>query len=154
MGQTRAGDRALLEGPFGRFSLVHDSAERFLFVSAGVGCTPMMSMLRFLRDTSDDRPVLFLCVNRAEADIAFRAELEAMPASVQVVHVLSRPGETWRGVRGHLDETVLRKLAASWLPSAAAFVCGPPAFMLGVSTALRQLGMPRARIHVERFSVP
>jgi predicted ferric reductase len=154
IGLTRPGDLALVEGPFGRFSLVHHAAERFLFISAGVGSTPVASMLRFLSDTGDPRPVLYLCANRTEADIAFREELARLPASMKVLHVLSQPGASWNGARGHLDETALRRLAGDSLAGAAVFLCGPPAFMSSARRSLRSLGVPRARIHFERFTVP
>jgi predicted ferric reductase len=154
IGLTRAGDRALVEGPFGRFSLVHHDAERFLFISAGVGSTPIVSMLRFLRDTADPRPALFLCVNRTEADIPFREELDRLPTNMEVVHVLSRAGASWRGARGHLDEATLRDIAGASLTGATVYLCGPTAFMVELRRSLRRLGVRRARIHVERFAVP
>ena len=70
IGLTRSGDHALVEGPFGRFSFAHHPARRFLFISAGVGCTPIASMLRYLSDSGDSRPALYLCANRTEEDIA------------------------------------------------------------------------------------
>jgi ferredoxin-NADP reductase len=154
IGLTRRGDRALVEGPFGRFSFLHHPAERFLFISAGVGSTPLMSMLRFLSDTGDPRPVLYLCANRTEADIAFRDELGGLPATMKVVHILSQPRTTWGGVRGRLDEATLRELAGAWLNGVAVFLCGPPAFMSSSRRSLRRLGVPRAHIHFERFTVP
>jgi ferredoxin-NADP reductase len=154
IGLTRRGDRALVEGPFGRFSVVHHAAERFLFISAGVGSTPFASMLRFLSDTGDPRPVLYLCANRTEADIAFREELARVPSNVKVCHLLSQPGPGWSGARGHLDEEALRSLAGGSLDGAAVFLCGPPAFMSSARRSLRSLGVPRAHIHLERFTVP
>ncbi len=154
IGLTRPGDRALVEGPFGRFSLVHHDAERFLFISAGVGSTPIASMLRFLRDTADPRPVLFLCANRTEADIPFREELNRLPVSMKVVHVLSRPEASWRGARGHLDEVSLRDLAGASLSMATVFLCGPSAFTQELRRSLMRLGVQGARIHSERFAVP
>lgn len=154
IGLTRPGDRALVEGPFGRFSVAHHAAERFLFISAGVGSTPFASMLRFLSDTGDPRPVVYLCANRTEADIAFREELARLPANMEVIHLLSQPGPGWPGARGHLDAAALRRLAGSSLDGAAVFVCGPSAFMSSVRRSLRGLGVPRTRIHLERFTVP
>jgi ferredoxin-NADP reductase len=152
IGLTRVGDRALVEGPFGRFSHVHDPAARLLFIGAGVGVTPLVSMLRFLRDTADPRPVLFLCVSRSEADIAFRAELAELPGHMTVVHLLSRP--EGRGSGGRLDTATLRELAGASLAGAAVFLCGPAGFMAELGRSLRRLGVPRARIHTERFTVP
>jgi predicted ferric reductase len=154
IGVTRPGDRALVEGPFGRFSFVHHAAERFLFISAGVGSTPIVSMLRCLSDTKDPRPVLYLCANRTEAEIAFREELARLPENMTVLHVLSQPGAGWPGARGRLDEVALRRLAGGTLDGAAVFLCGPPAFMSSARRSLRSLGVPRGRIHFERFTMP
>ena len=66
IGETRPGDQAHIEGPFGRFSLLNYPAESLLFIAGGVGITPIISMLRYLRDTGDPRPVvliLFLVAN-------------------------------------------------------------------------------------------
>jgi NAD(P)H-flavin reductase len=101
--QPHPGDVGRIEGPFGRFSLVHYDIERFPFVAGGVGITPIMSMLRYLRDTGDRRPVVLLCGNKTARDILFASELEQLPSHLRVVHVLSRPDETWAGPSGHIS---------------------------------------------------
>jgi predicted ferric reductase len=154
IGQTRAGDRALIEGPFGKFSLLHHDAERFLFIGAGVGSTPLASMIRFLRDSGDPRHVLFICANRTQADIPFREELERLPANMNIVHILSRPEAGWSGARGHLDEEVIRELAGPFLARADVYLCGPPALMGELRCALKNLGVRRERMHTERFALP
>jgi len=151
--RTLRGDGARVEGPFGRFSFVRDDPPALLLIAGGVGITPIMSMLRCLRDAGDDRPATLLCANRTEADILFRRELEAMPASVKVVHVLSKPGADWPGARGHVDEAFIRAHAGDALADAHAYVCGPPAMMRAVTGALRRLGLPRQRVHAERFTL-
>jgi predicted ferric reductase len=154
IGQTRPGDRALVEGPFGMFSLVHHDAESYLFVGAGVGSTPLVSMIRFLRDTADPRPVLFLCANRTSADILFRHELDQLPPHMKVVHVLSRPDADWVGPKGRLDDKAIQRLAGVFLRRADVFLCGPPALMEDLRGSLRRLGVRNSRIHCERFTVP
>jgi predicted ferric reductase len=154
IGHTRAGDRALVEGPFGRFSLAHHDAEQFLFVGAGVGITPLASMIRHLRDTGDPRPVLLVCANRAQADIPFRDEWERLPANMRVAHVLSRPEAGWRGASGRLDGEALRALAGPLLARADVYLCGPPAAMRDLARSLRELGVRRRRLHMERFALP
>jgi ferredoxin-NADP reductase len=153
VGLTRAGDGALVEGPFGRFCHLHHDAERFLFISGGVGCTPVASMLRFMRDTVDHRQALYLCANRTEVDIAFREEFDRLPASMKVVHVLSDPGPGWRGARGRLDAATLQRLAGAALARADVLLCGPTQFMAALRGSLRGLGVPSGRIHTERFTV-
>ncbi|GAH71463.1 unnamed protein product, partial [marine sediment metagenome] len=77
IGDTQVGDRAARLGPFGRFSYVlHPNESELVFVAGGIGITPLMSMLRHMRDTQADRNVLLLYGSRTEKDIVFREELE------------------------------------------------------------------------------
>ena len=153
IGKTRPGDTALVEAPFGRFSLVHHDAKSFLFIAGGVGITPIMSMLRYLRDTGDKRPATLIYANRAERDIIFREELEALPDHVRVVHVLSGPEDDWTGPRGYVTADLLQKHVAGVLKDADVFFCGPPPMMRLVIGYLRTLGVPGRRIHYERFAI-
>lgn len=151
--RTVPGDTGLIEAPFGRFSFVHFDAEKFLFIAAGVGITPLMSMLRYLNETGDWRPSVLLYGNKTENDIIFHLELDKLPANVKVVHVLSRPQDSWQGPRGHINGKIIQQYAADILPQAHIFLCGPPNMMTNITLELKNLGVPAAKIHSERFTV-
>ncbi|MFW6161324.1 MAG: ferric reductase-like transmembrane domain-containing protein [Planctomycetota bacterium] len=153
IGETRAGDEALIEGPFGRFSYRYRDAESFLFIAGGVGITPLLSMLRALRDTGDDRRAVLIYGNDSERDIIFRDELGALPEHVRVVHVLADPDESWDGPTGYVTREIIDEHAREQLSEARVYLCGPPPMMDQVETALRGLGVPRSRIHTERFAL-
>jgi predicted ferric reductase len=151
--ETLPGDEARVEAPYGRFSFVYREAKSFLFIAAGVGVTPIMSMLRALEDTADRRPAMLIYANRTEEDVLFREELSQGSAGVRVVHVLSRPGADWKGLRGHLTAEIIRNSAGELLKDADVFLCGPPALMDAILRMLRSLGVPAKRIHYERFAL-
>jgi predicted ferric reductase len=153
IGQTAAQDTALIEAPFGRFSFVHHDAKQFLFIAGGVGITPIVSMLRFLGDMGDERPVLLLYGSHAKRDIIFREELDKMPRHVNVVYLLSDPGEGGQGLRGHVTAQVIKENAGDGLSQSNVYVCGPPPMMKAVLKALRTLSVSPRRIHYERFSI-
>jgi len=158
VGKTLPGDQALVEGPFGRFSYTFESAEAdFVFIAGGIGVTPIMSMLRHMRDTGKNREALLLYANRTEQDIVFREELEAMEASgsprLKVVHVLSNPPSGWAGEKGHIDEEKLKRLAGFALSTRVFYVCAPPPMARAVVTGLRSLGVPYSRMRMEEFSL-
>lgn len=97
--------------------------------------------------------MLLFWANKTERDIAFRAELEEMAsdlASLRIVHVLSRQ-QDWPGERGYVDADLLQRYMEVRDPQV--FLCGPPAMTKGVIRALRELGIPRSRIHYERFTL-
>ena len=83
----------------------------------------MLSMLRYMADTGDDRSILLLWNNRAEADIAFPNELtdlEHRLPNLQVVHVLSRDPK-FEGERGRLDKDRLARLLEGRARDSAVF---------------------------------
>ncbi len=153
IGQTQPGDKALIEGPFGRFSLVNYPAQAFLFIAGGVGITPIISMLRYLCDTNDTRPAVLIYGNKTENDILFKNELSDMSGHVKVVHILSSPEAGWEGPKGYIATDVIRSEASPLLEKADVFLCGPPVMMKKVLQSLKQLDVPGVRTHYERFTI-
>lgn len=61
IGRVRPGGQATVHGPFGQFShTLHAGEGDLVFVAAGVGITPFMSMLRYMRDRRESRSVLLV----------------------------------------------------------------------------------------------
>jgi ferredoxin-NADP reductase len=125
--------------------------------TTGVGITPLMSMLRFMRDTGQWKPVLLIYGNRTEEDIVFGEELRDMAAGIRsplkVVHVLSRTEGAWQGERGHIDRDLVLRYAGERLVSKSFYICGPGAMTASVISGLREMGVPPRRIHTERFAL-
>lgn len=158
IGSTRRGDRAAIQGPFGSFAHVLRPEENDLvFIAGGIGITPLMSMLRHLRDTSAETDVSLLYFNKTQDDIVFREELAAMERGdhprIRVMHVLSRPDESWQGEAGRADRDTIDRLVTGELTAKSYYICGPGAMMSIVIKALTSLGVPASRIHYERFAL-
>jgi len=158
IGETKPGDKAVIDGPYGRFSyLLYPDEGELVFIAGGIGITPLMSMLRYMRDTRAEREVLLLYGNRTEADIVFREEIAAMEAGshprLKVVHVLQEPGGAWKGGTGIIDREKLEWLCGPNVAGKAYYVCGPAGMMTSVLRTLRELGAPKARLHSERFAL-
>lgn len=158
MGSTMEGDRAAIMAPYGRFShLLHRERSRCVFIAGGIGITPLMSMLRHMRDTGSKREVLLLYACRTEGDIVFREELDEMSAAdscpgLTVVHILSRPDESWEGETGYIDRDKMERLAGG-VSDTAFYICGPPPMMEMVEDMLTDMGAGKDDLHMERFSL-
>ncbi len=158
IGQTRPGDAAVIQGPFGRFSYVlHPEARELVFIAGGIGITPFMSNLRHMRDVQADRRVLLLYANKTEKDIVFREELKSIAAGskpeLKVIHILSQPQEAWEGETGRLDRVKIKQLCGDRLEKSRFFLCCPPPMTESLWQILRGLGVPDARISFEYFSL-
>lgn len=157
IGQTRPGDRAVVHGPFGRFSYVlHPEENDLVFIAGGIGITPLMSMLRHMRDIHSTIPVTLIYANRSEGEIAFHQELmemeEAGNPPLSVSHVLSKPGDDWSGEKGRIDREKIQRYCGQDLQDKAFYLCGPPGLVEASIENLRDLGVSDGRIHVEIFS--
>lgn len=154
---VRSGDTLVALEPSGDFTLPTDpSAHRHLvLVAGGVGITPLVSLAETVLRAEPGSRITLLCGHRSEEEIVFRQRLEALATQfaprLTVRHALEAPPVDWPGLRGALDgEQVLRALAGE--PADAWFVCGPEPMMQSVCAALAAAGVPRDRVHTERFA--
>ena len=142
-----------LDGPYGSFSTFRHPAPGYVLLGAGVGITPLMSILRTGIDRADPTPCHLFYGSRDWESVTFRDELEAIGREkhVEVIHVLEEPPEDWDGERGHIDEEILRRRLPEDYLELQYFICGPGPMMDAVEQALFAIGVPDGQIHVERF---
>jgi len=157
IGRVRPGDRATVHGPFGRFShTLHVDEQDLVFVAAGVGITPLMSMLRYMRDRRQPRRVLLVYASHSLADVVFADELAAIEAcgtpELKVVHVLANAPPGWTGETGRLDADRLVSLCGG-VARKAFYICCPPPMMATLVRGLVRSGVSARRIHADVFSI-
>jgi ring-1,2-phenylacetyl-CoA epoxidase subunit PaaE len=155
--RVRAGDTVLALDPIGDFTLDTDAdaSRHLVLVAGGVGITPLISLAETVLRAEPASRVTLLCGNRSEEEIVFRRRLASLEGEFRprlaVRHALDAAPEGWTDLRGPLDgEQVLRALGGQ--AADAYFVCGPEPMMQSVCAALDAAGVPRARIHTERFA--
>lgn len=145
--KVKVGDVLDVAAPRGTFFLT-DGDNPVVLASAGVGVTPVLSMLHSLAGAN--RPVWWLHGARNRAEQAFAEEvgtlLDRLPDSQSRVYY-SRP--TSAELRSRLSEDVIAGLGLP--PDSDAYLCGPAAFMAELSAALATHGLEPARIHTELF---
>ena len=157
IGRVRSGDLATVHGPFGRFSYtLHPDEGDLAFVAGGVGITPLMSMLRYMRDRREPRRVLLAYASRSAADMLFTDELEAMQVGeypvLKVVHVLADAPPSWIGETGRLEADRLVRLCGG-IEGKAFYLCCPPLMTAALIRGLRRMGVSPRRIHADYFSL-
>jgi len=153
-GRLAPGTAAYVDGPYGDLTLAGRSGAGIMLIAGGVGIAPILGLARDLAATHDPRPLKILYADRTAAQLAARAELEALARAPgrELILVLDEPPADWSGLRGRLDTAKLREClpragAAEWLY----FVCGPPLMIDAVELSLAELGVPLSQIASERF---
>jgi len=140
-----AGDTVEVMPPAGVFTppTLHGD---FLLLAGGSGITPVLSIakaaLRHGRGA-----VTLVYANRDERSVIFREALADLaqrhPGRLRVIHWLD-------SVQGPPGQRQIEELVRPWSLSEC-FICGPGPFMDSAQTALQALGVPRGKLHVERF---
>ncbi|WP_228768327.1 hybrid-cluster NAD(P)-dependent oxidoreductase [Shewanella sp. TC10] len=154
------GDVVTIMGPDGTFNLVDIPAEKYLFLSAGSGITPMYSMSRWLLDARVGSDIAFVHSARSQDDIIFADGLSSMAhrsAKFNLHYLLEVAPELVEGVNhtandsrilGRLD---IDKLVPDFMERTV-FVCGPEPYMVAVKSLIEASGFEMENFHQESFT--
>ncbi|WP_405453978.1 globin domain-containing protein [Streptomyces erythrochromogenes] len=145
--RVHPGHTLRVSAPYGDLVL-EDSGAPVLLASAGIGCTPMLSMLEHLAETGHTAPVTVLHADRSPADHPLRADHRAL--THKLADASARFWYEQEAEPG--DGTGLMDLSDVPLaPDTRAYLCGPLPFMRSVREQLIAKGVPSAAIHYEVF---
>jgi ferredoxin-NADP reductase/MOSC domain-containing protein YiiM len=154
--KLQVGDVVEASATRGRFTLRPGDGP-VVFLSAGIGATPVLAMLHSLAAAASPREIWWLYGARDRREHPFADEtrtlLKALAHSRSYV-CYSAPGPEDRpgldfDARGRLNIEVLRQLKAP--RNADFYLCGPPVFMRDLTTGLADWGVAADRIHSEIF---
>jgi ferredoxin-NADP reductase len=152
---VRAGDTLEVAAPRGTFFLT-ESESPVILMSAGVGVTPVLSMLHTLAATESPLRVWWLHAARDQFQHPFARESRELLNRLSNTHIhvyYSRPESAEHlpadAEQGRLSAATIAQLG---LPSTSdVYLCGPASFMDDVSAGLVELGFGHAQIHSETF---
>jgi ferredoxin-NADP reductase len=152
-----AGDTLNASGPAGRFTPVGHPAKKLLYLSAGSGVTPLMSMTRAGLDMAAQLDVVFVHSARTPCDIVFHEELTRMQAlmpGLRVLNVCERLSADmdWTGPVGRLSLELLSESVPDF-NEREVFTCGPKGYMDAVKALLKNGGFNFAHYHEESFDI-
>jgi glycine betaine catabolism B len=144
-------------GPSGTFTSTAAASDKVLYLSAGSGVTPLMSMTRASIDLGLNRDVIFVHSARTPADIVFRKELERLTSlspRFRTFFICEGMGDEaeWNGPIGRLSLHLLADFAPDYLDREV-FTCGPAGYMSAVRSLLHEGGHDPARYHQESFDI-
>lgn len=153
---TQEGDVLDVSAPRGSFTL-RPSANPVVLLSAGVGATPMMSMLHSLAAENSQREIWWIYGTRNRSEHPFREESGSLLKQLSRGRgyvVYSRPAAIDQvgadyDAPGHIDAALLQRVGVS--EKSDFYLCGPPSFLQNMRGGLRDWGVPADNVYAEIF---
>jgi len=154
--RVREGDRLDVSAPRGSFTLC-PSQNPVVLLSAGVGATPVMSMLHSLAAEKSQREIWWIYGARNGVDHAFAEESRSLLKRLSRGRgyiVYSRPAAIDKvgadfDAPGHIDTALLERIGVS--QGSDFYLCGPSSFLQNMRDGLRNWGVPAGNVHTEIF---
>ncbi|KAI0838450.1 globin-like protein [Hypoxylon sp. FL0890] len=157
----KEGDQVELSHPHGLFTLdpsdVSKEGAPVVLISAGVGATPLVSMLRALAQPSSvKRPISWIHTSRSRTKQPFADEVTAIAEDIKdrvAIHVHLRQGLDGEG-KPRLDILALDRERDLFVHNRRAeyYICGPERFMLELRAKLTGLDVDKERVYLELFA--
>jgi len=143
------GTRVFLEGPYGNLTGASRTRPKVTLIAGGIGISPLRALLESLAAKPGELTLLYRA--STASDLVFRGELDVLAAhrGARVHYLVGR-----RGIDVPSDPFNAATIARL-VPDIAdqdVFLCGPVDLMRRSEAALRELGVPRAQVHAERFA--
>jgi ferredoxin-NADP reductase/MOSC domain-containing protein YiiM/ferredoxin len=154
--QVRKDDVLDVSAPRGSFTL-QPGDDPVVLLSAGVGATPVMSMLHALAAERSERQVWWIYGARNRANHPFAEESRSLIKQLSRGRgyiLYSKPGTADElskdfDASGHIAVAVLDKLGVP--RNSDFYLCGPSSFLKDLGDGLRSWGVPAGHVHMEVF---
>jgi len=154
--RTQEGAVLDVSAPHGSFTL-SPGQNPVVLLSAGVGATPVMSMLHALTAEESQREIWWIYGARNGADHPFAEETRLLIKQLSRGRgyiVYSRPAATDQvgadfDAPGHIDTAMLERIGVS--QGSDFYLCGPPSFLQSMRDGLGKWGVLAGNVHTEIF---
>ena len=173
--QVKYNDQFEILPPGGHFKLTLDKAHKahYLFIGAGSGITPLMSMIQSILDEEPESSCSLLYGSRNEQNIIYKNKLDRLQLvysdRFSVRYVLSRPEKqkasglsslftkpkhSWTGEIGRVDKSRIQSFLDSHQEKEVKgyYICGPGQMIEAAVSTLEELGIDKSLVHREYFS--
>lgn len=136
----QAGDEMQMSEPMGDFVLPKLIQTPLIFIAGGIGITPFHSILSWLAQTKEERPIRLLYGVNNEDEIIFQDTFEK--AGQHATIVVNNPSPAWGGERGRLSAELILGLEQ---PSedTLVYVSGPEPMVEALQKDLFKAGLKK-----------
>jgi len=136
----------------GVMTLPTETAQPLVFVAGGIGITPFMSMLTFVKDNQTGHHITLLYSNRTRPSSAYFDELTKLEEEMEnfIMIATMTDDEYWTGEKRLVDHEFIKEKIADY-KEAKYFVAGPPPMVLAMANNFDRLGITKDHYVLEEF---
>jgi propane monooxygenase reductase subunit len=159
-GRLSPGDPLTVSGPYGTFTLRVSSDRRLVFVGGGAGMSPILSLLRQMVESGNEREAIYYYGARTEKDLFHLEEMTHLAQSLPKFRFVPCLSESWpdgwpsEGAEGEtgLVTDVLERCEQS-LADCDVYLCGPPPMVDAALPLLESMGVPKEQVYFDKFTI-
>jgi ferredoxin-NADP reductase/Na+-translocating ferredoxin:NAD+ oxidoreductase RnfD subunit len=150
------GDEIIAGQLAGDFTLPRVRSQPLVFIAGGIGITPFRSMIKYLLDNHQQRPITLFYGAATVSDFAYqeiwdRAELKLGIRTIRIVEKTDGMPRGWAGLVGRIQPEMIRTYAPNY-KKAIFYISGPNVMVDAVRPMLRKMGIPDGQIKTDFFS--
>lgn len=135
----------------GKFTLPEDINKNYVFIAGGIGITPFMSMLRYIKDNHMDYKITLIYSNRDKESTPFFEELSAIDnPNLRIIFTMTED-PNWTGEKRRVDASFIKEYLSK-PNSYIYYMAGPPPMVEAVTQELKQAGVQGQNIITENFT--
>ncbi len=144
----QVGTEVKLEDAMGDFVLPKLLQTPLVFVAGGIGITPFHSMLQWIAETGEDRPIKLIYAVQSEDDILFQDTFSR--ANTHATIVVSEPSAAWGGERGRITGEMILGLEKPSEDSLI-YLSGPEPMLEALQADLLKQGVKQRQLVTDFF---
>jgi ferredoxin-NADP reductase len=149
------GTELSLDGPFGSFTLHNDAAKPAVFLTGGIGITPVHSMIEQAMHEKLPHKMILFYSNHTPNEAAFMDELNIVAAQNSnftfVPTMTQAQGTDWKGKAERISEDMIKEYVPD-VNSAIYYLCGPASMVSLLKQTLINAGVNEDNIRSEDFT--
>lgn len=137
----RAGDGIVASQLAGEFTLPKDPKRKIVFIAGGIGITPFRSMIQYLLDRHESRPITMIYANKSNADAVYRDVFDRAQLELGITTIYHEGLLTMENIAAYAPDFKDRMF----------YLSGPHGMVAAFEHLLADLGIPRSHIKVDFF---
>lgn len=147
--RLKHGERVAVNEPMGDFVLPKDMSIPLVFVAAGIGSAPYVSIVKWLLANKQTRNIQLIYSASRPDGFLFMKEWHAY--NLEFIPIVTRPDEQWTGLTGRLDAQRIIELAGP-LQDKLTYLAGPQSMIEPIFADLLTTGLTRSEVLLDYFS--